>query len=257
MITVIEAYNPRLTITKAPPSVVREGETVEVSGLVRGTDPYGTEYWVVNPYIQIYLNSSLVASGHGGSDGFFTLSFRIPSGTAGKTLKCLIRFVEGTYVVDVEIKDTEYPKMVYCSRAEKSYSIAVGIPTSITISVSPLTVTPGTEIKISGKLVRSDTGEPLDGKPVKIWWRPPEKLLAETVTDSDGHYEYKYTIPSDVSPGTYYIKAVFEGEGYAIAGERITVEGEANPIYMVLAAIPLITAGMLIVGNEMAKHGIS
>lgn len=254
-VSVLQAYSPSLSVTTPPPSTGKAGQSFTVAGKVYGMDG-SYQWWPQYPYMSILFDGTVIASGNGDVNGNFNISATIPSGASMGKHTIRVQFNAGNYTVDYNgPKDSEYPKYVYCSGVYSDYTITIGVDTTLTITVSPLKVTPGSKITITGKLTRNDTGAGLSGMTVDIYWREPSTKIASATTGSDGSYSATYTIPSGITAGTYYVKAVFGGYGiYAASLAEKTVTVTAwMPIE--LKAELVTSASAIIVGAFMTMYG--
>jgi hypothetical protein len=261
-ISVLQAYSPSLSISTPPPSTGKAGQSFTVAGKVYGTEG-GYQWWPQYPSISILFDGSVIASGNGDVNGNFSISATIPSNASTGKHTIRVQFNAGYYTVDYSgPKDSEYPKYVYCSGAYSDYTITIGVETAITISVSPVKVTPGSKINITGKLTRTDTGAGLAGMTVQIYWREPSTQIGTVTTASDGSYSFTYTIPSGTAAGTYYVKAVFPGYGlYLSSSTEKTLEVSALPVELswwtltlIAGATGAILLGGIIAYNELSKR---
>ena len=113
--------------------------------------------------------------------------------------------------------------------------LAIAYPTTLTLSVSPSTVRPNEIFRVGGLLKYNETL--LAGKTIKIYL--DTTLLGEATTRSDGTYEASFTAPS--TPGTYTVKARFEGElptaSPAEAGKPVYVGVTPIPLSGIIATI--------------------
>lgn len=254
-VTVVEAYSPSLTVTTPPPSTGKAGQTFNVAGRVYGYEGVYT-WWPQYPYMTILFDGTSIGSGNGDVNGYFNISATIPSTASMGRHTIRVKFNSGYYTVDWNgPKDSEYPKYVYCTEAYMDYTITIGVETSITITVSPVKVTVGSNITITGRLTRKDTGEGLGGMTVEIWWREPSTKIATATTASDGGYSVTYTIPSGTTAGTYYVKAVFPGYGvYAAsyAEKTLTVALQIPPA---ITTEIIVGVTSIIIGACIMKYG--
>jgi len=153
--------------------------------------------------------------------------------------------------------NTSFPCRSWKARARVSgaYSgevtFTVIYPTRISIN-APSSVRVNETFTVNGVLeyeAASETWMGLPDKTVKIYL--DSELLGEAITEDRGEYSLNVKISS---PGTYILKAVYEGEGLITAGRYVTVGEKPNPLQAALAFTPLITIGIIIVGSEVAKH---
>jgi hypothetical protein len=119
-------------------------------------------------------------------------------------------------------------------------------------------VFPNQSFTVNGKLeYQSDDGvwSPHASKTVSLSYNGNK--IADVTTGSDGSYSATTSIPTS---GTYTLKAVYAGEGFAMAmalfGIEVGVPPELEPLTQygsyALAAIPVIAIGGIIAYNELA-----
>jgi hypothetical protein len=186
-----------------------------------------------------------IGSAFTGSDGVARLTYTIPWLIDGVTVPCnTVSF----YAIDT-----------FSGVASNTVSGQVAYPTRISIS-APSQVIVGQKFTVSGKLEyqsSSTAWSGLSGKTVSIYYNSTK--LADVTTDSGGNYSATVSIPFT---GTYTLKAVYAGEGFAFA-PAISILGltvaipEAETVMKnltyVLAAIPFIAVGGTIAWNEILK----
>ncbi|MEN3011248.1 MAG: T9SS type A sorting domain-containing protein, partial [Candidatus Bipolaricaulaceae bacterium] len=112
--------------------------------------------------------------------------------------------------------------------------IEILVPTKLTLTIDRSVIQADTleTVRLSGKLIRADTGEGLAGKNVYIII-PGESNPIPVVTDPTGAYGLVYGVK--VSAGTYSIKARFDGEKindtlYEASSASVTLQAVATTI---------------------------
>jgi len=137
------------------------------------------------------------------ANGYATFVWTVPWELDGARLPCTDREFYA-YALEFE---------VYSG----SVMVAIGYPTRIySLTVSPSTVTPGGTIEVSGYLqyeYPEGTWNPLAGRSVDLSIIGPAGVVAGTrvTTNPDGSFYTTFTAPSE--PGTYRVRARFDGEG--------------------------------------------
>ena len=74
----------------------------------------------------------------------------------------------------------------------------------------PSSVAPGTDVRVEGRLVRTDTGAGLGGMTVTVDLTSLGLGTVDVTTATDGKFMHVFTCP-DVAPGSYRIYARFAG----------------------------------------------
>ena len=165
-----------------------------------------------------------------GSDGRASLSWRVPwKDSAGVTIPCGTRRFWANHSAS--------------GAWSSPVDAQVAFPTRISIS-APDTVFPNQSFTVNGKLeYQSDDGvwSPHASKTVSLYYNGTK--IADVTTGSDGSYSATASIPTS---GTYTLKAVYAGEGFASASAAMLVRLQAVPLN---AAIPVagLTFGAIIV----------
>jgi hypothetical protein len=139
----------------------------------------------------------------------------------------------------------------------------IAYPSRISIE-APDVVIVGQPYTIRGKLERESDENywtPLANRTVKVY--RDGTLLATPTTDSNGEYSVTDTI---TSPGTYTLKARYEGEGFRTSAAMAVLGlpavelpvGLPEPLSTVLglgaAFIPVVAAGGLVAYAELSKR---
>lgn len=255
MVSVLAEYAPNIRMTAAPPGEATVGRVINISGYVEGTES-GTliKYWVVNPYMRIRKDGTVVAEGNGDGNGYFSFSYTVVSGDVGKSLTFVVEFVGGNYTINASVPaDSEFPKFVTCLGMSKTYYTDVLAPTSIVdFDVAPKVTTPGTVVTATGKLVRSDTLAPLVGVLIDLWRRDGASVdVATATTLSDGTFSVGYTIPTPPAGVVYYyFKTIFWGgevAGLRYMGSKsreIRLEAPPIPLWKALLIVFSVGAGV-------------
>ncbi len=188
-----------------PPSNVVEGQTVTFTGrLVRSDTGIG-----VGATITIYDNDLVgddsMSSGTTNSEGRFTMTW------VAKSMDPLDHSVEvyAKYQGSNEFKPSSSPQ----------YSISITvvsqtIATGLTLNQPPSSVSEGSVIAFTGRLVRSDTGAGVAGVVVKIFDSDFDfdDLIKSGLTDSNGNFHLEWTAKHmDPLDRTVEVYAKFDG----------------------------------------------
>lgn len=111
--------------------------------------------------------------------------------------------------------------------------LLVLVASSLSLTLSPSTASPGQTISYSGKLTRNDTGAGVPSETISI--SHPSGTATKT-TDSSGNYSGTFSAPSE---GSYTIVASFGGNPSLAASSalsRIQI-GVVSPIMLLLLAL--------------------
>ncbi len=114
-----------------------------------------------------------------------------------------------------------------------SVRLLVLVASSLSLTLSPSTASPGQTISYSGKLTRNDTGAGVPSETISI--SHPSGTATKT-TDSSGNYSGTFSAPSE---GSYTIVASFGGNPSLAASSalsRIQI-GVVSPIMLLLLAL--------------------
>jgi len=216
------------------------GGTVKFTGVVTkdGVPWEGARIWIRSWYDP---SGRVIAEITSGRYGAFSLDHTPPWTYAAYKVPCRdIRF------------QAEQPET---DAVSSPVMVAIAYPTRISIS-APDRTPAGASFTVSGKLeYESDEGvwSGLAGKTVKVYYNGV--LFGTATTGTDGSYSVRAAIPD---PGTYTLKAVFEGEDIpAAAGFAFppaVAEVAAPDLLMkVLAVAPVMLVATVIAANEIAK----
>lgn len=103
------------------------------------------------------------------------------------------------------------------------------ILTLLTIDLSPSTLPEDNVthvvVKISGRLTRRDTGQGIGGKVISLSFQAAT-WTASVSTDSNGYYQYEFTVSQALGPSSYEFRAEFAGDdeyGASSASAMLTV----------------------------------
>mgnify|MGYP001626220879 CR=1 FL=1 len=185
------------------------------------------------------ISTTEIGSAVTGADGKAVLTYTIPWSVGGAQVPCRRINYYGAW---------HKPSNVY-----KWYGPgAIAFPTRISIT-APDKVAPGQAFTISGKLEYQNTPTTwagLAGKTVSLYYDTTK--IADVTTGSDGSYSASASIPSS---GTYTLKAVYAGEGFALAATfgmlGLTVERETL-VKAVAIAVPLAIGSMAVLLSRRA-----
>jgi len=224
---------------------VEAGGTVTFSGAVSKDGlPYaGAEIWI-RAWYDPHRGATVVKT-YSDSHGVFSVNHSPPWEYATYKVPCRdIRF------------DAYQPQSLVTSNA---VMVAVAYPTRISIS-APSKVPVGYPLEVTGKLEyesASGVWSGLAGKTVKVYY--DGVLLGSATTGSDGSYMVRKAIPD---PGTYTLKAVFEGEGIPAAAAFMLPPAVAEFIsplvdmwtaWPALGFAPVVAVGAVLAASEIAK----
>ncbi|MDI6814033.1 MAG: Ig-like domain-containing protein [Desulfitobacteriaceae bacterium] len=165
-------------------------------------------------------------------------------------------YEEGCHDVEVRAYWTPSPNVL-----SGSVYVAVAYPTRISVE-APDTVTPGEVFTVSGTLEYEMTSSAWYGLPdqtVTVYFNG--KVFGTATTGARGNYEVSGSI---AAPGSYTLKAVFEGSGappffarsfalLAIPREWAVPEWAKTVFDMALAFSPLIAAGATIAYDAFSR----
>ena len=204
-------------------NVASQGEDVRFYGRV--TSNGYPEPWIS---VEVYaehpdFGKALLVSGTTDEDGYYELIWRVPWTLNDVKIPCKTLTVYA-YVPDYDV-------------SSDSKSLKIAYRTRISIS-APDRVSPGKTFTVSGKLEYEDSDgwKPLAGRTVKVYYNG--NLIGSDTTDSEGKYSVSGSISS---PGTYTLKAVFEGEGLVLPATAVKVMGVTtqllNPLIVSVAMI--------------------
>jgi hypothetical protein len=123
---------------------------------------------------------------------------------------------------------------------DKTVTGKCAYPTRISISVPSPTVPAGFPFTITGKLeaqIASGTWAPMSGRTVSVYYDSTK--VGDVVTDGNGNYSINASISTT---GTYTLKAVYAGEGFATAVAATTISNIGN----IAIPIVLLVSGAII-----------
>jgi hypothetical protein len=216
------------TVTPAAPWTAGQTVTLRVQSVQDSTPRVGKKIQFTIIDMDTWEWAVLVEATTG-SDGYAQASAAIPWTVGSSVIPCGNIYLRA-YDVEAGVYSPAKPG-------------AVAYPTRISIS-APDQVTPGQTFTISGKLEYQSSPTAwarLAGRTVSLYYNGNK--IADVTTGSDGSYSATASIPTS---GTYTLKAVFAGEGFASASAAMLVRLQAVRLN---AAIPVagLTFGAIIV----------
>ena len=206
-----------LTITQCP-SGEKRGRTFYVDGYVRGTD--GSRlYWVINPPVEVHLirdgTETYIGGGGGNPDGTSHTACTIPTTyDEGVTVTLRVRLPAGTYWIDSDVRDSEFPLQDYVYEKTATTDFVVKYDSSLT----PPTVSivgresEGVVVRLSTRLTYTTTGSGIPNQTVYFYYRRSGETYTQLdnpkTTDSNGYVDSDTVT---LSAGTYDFKAEYLG----------------------------------------------
>jgi len=235
----IQAITVQLTVSPSQPW--RAGQTLTFTVKV-----YSDSTLLTNRSVKVVIGYQNVGyaeilSGSTGSTGTYTGTWAIPwtitlqPGGQTPTVPCKVWWFSA------------YDTATNVASPQISGNIAY--PTSISIS-APSTAQPVQPITISGKLQYEsgpDVWAPLANRTVKLYIDGAS--IANVTTDSSGNYSYTMAAPG---PGTYTLKAVYEGEGFTSLA-ALTIGIGTKPL--LIDILPIIMGAALYYTSTYYKRG--
>lgn len=214
-LTVLALPAPRITNVTFPAGSgpYQSGEIVGVN--VSWSNPTGSgPMWVRLMEGGSQIASKSYASVGPGDNGIAALSFTMPSRDVSFVVEA------GTIAT---VTDVIGPLQV---------QLLVQVATSLTLSISPSTVSPGETVSYGGTLTRNDTGGDVPSQTISI--AIPGGTATKT-TDGGGNYSGSFVAPS---AGSYNIVASFGGTASlaASSSSRALQIGAISPIMVLIIA---------------------
>ncbi len=187
------SFPPRLQVSRfttdltldQPPNRASAGSTVNFAGRLLNTE---TGKGISGATIKIYDNDwflnpdDLLTSGSTESDGTFKISWTAEMGRdEDNKLDIYAKFEETS--VYKEAKSSQYEVEIYKAS------------TTLTLDQPPSSVSVGSNVTFTGKLINNDTGEGITGATIKIYDSDPDfdDLLISGTTKSDGTFSIEWT----------------------------------------------------------------
>ena len=237
----LTVYQPNVVIVEySAPSEYEAGKTFNVTWTVRNDTPDVT--------VQAFVR--LIDLDTGDIVGKIQYEWLSPgetwSGSHSATMPTRkdlrLRLEVGGYSAEVGYVVSDY----------REFTVVCAVPTEIQdFKASPSTAVPGTEVKVSGKLVRTvDSGLGVGGVTVTIDLSELGLGTVDVTTASDGSFEYTFTCPR-VAAGRYTIYARFAGAtvagvAYAPSEAKAGLGVEAVGVPTALwGAVALVGAGLI------------
>jgi len=177
----------RLDVTVTPTTIKREDQLYITGSLYDGSDNI-----ITDASIDIFYNNEQVLETSTSTNGDFEEAITVPKNSDLGNVKLKIHYPGTEMHAEANVEE------IILVRSDTTLEITMPVKINIEQNAT---------ITISG-ILKDDNNEPINDMQLTILL---ESYSTNVTTNENGVFNHTYTIPSDLSLGTKYIKSIFDG----------------------------------------------